>query len=234
MTAANPRWHHFAQWQPLRDHVARALIDCANAAIAARGAFHIALAGGRTPLDIYTQLVDAATDWQAWSIYFGDERCAPRGDASRNDAQAQLHWLGRVPIPAAQIHAIPAELGAEQGAAQYRLTLDALAQFDLVLLGIGEDGHTASLFPGLPSGPGSAFAVYGAPKPPPERVSLSAARLSAARAVWFIASGADKRDALQRWRDGEAIPAASIAPQAGVDIFTDVAPREAIGHSAEN
>lgn len=217
------RWHFFNGSDALCKTIVALLADTANAAITARGEFHIALAGGRTPKSIYEKLPGIDTDWSRWFIYFGDERCLPRGDVERNDTMARTSWLDRVPIPSTQIFSIPAELGAEQGAAVYATMLTTLREFDLVLLGLGEDGHTASLFPGQVHDTRAAVvAVNGAPKLPSERISLNANRLGAARAVWFLVTGEEKREALIRWRCGEAIPAASIRPATGVDIYTDV------------
>ena len=217
------RWHFFSGAEALCAAVVAQFAETANASIAAHGSFQVALAGGRTPTGIYEKLRGIDTDWSRWFIYFGDERCLPRGDCGRNDTMARASWLDHVSIPSAQIHAIPAELGAEQGAAAYATALAALREFDLVLLGLGEDGHTASLFPGHAlDAQAAAVAVHAAPKPPAERISLSAGRLSAARAVWFLVTGAEKREALRRWQRGEAIPAASIKPTAGVDIYTDL------------
>jgi 6-phosphogluconolactonase len=217
------RWHRFQTVNALCESIVAQLAELANTAINARGVFHIALAGGRTPKIIYEKLCAIRTDWSCWFIYFGDERCLPRGDAGRNDTLARSSWLDHVPIPSAQIFAIPAELGAQQGAAEYSRQMEAVGDFDLVLLGLGEDGHTASLFPGHAlDASTAALAVQMAPKPPAQRISLSASRLSAARAVWFLVTGADKRAALLRWRGEEDIPAAHIVPAAGVDVFTDV------------
>jgi 6-phosphogluconolactonase len=102
-----------------------------------------------------------------------------------------------------------------------------------VLLGLGEDGHTASLFPGHDWGrhgdSPDVLAVADAPKPPPARVSLSANRLSNARQVLFLVEGAGKRDAIAAWKRGDGIPAASIAPAAGVDILLDAAANAPVG-----
>lgn len=227
------RWHAVADGRALPQVAVAWILEAAAAAIAARGQFHLVLAGGETPRGAYRSLRLAKADWPAWHIYFGDERCLPAADPARNSRLAGEAWLEHVPIPAAQIHVIPAELGARRAAAAYAAHLHAsgeaghLGDFDLVLLGLGEDGHTASLFPGRDAGtaPGTpdVLAVFDAPKPPPERVSLSAARLSRARQVLFLVSGEGKRGALADWQAGRDLPARSIAPPAGVDVLLDAA-----------
>jgi 6-phosphogluconolactonase len=146
---------------------------------------------------------------------------------------ARDEWLDHVAIPAANVHAIPAESGAREAAALYARELRGVDAFDLVLLGLGEDGHTASLFPGHDWGVHAdspdALAVFKAPKPPPERVSLSAQRLSRARHVLFLIEGAGKRAAVAAWKRGDAIPAASIAPESGVDVLVDAAAASTAG-----
>ena len=126
------RCHVFPTIEGLVDDRTLALGALANAAIAANGEFKIALAGGRTPLKLYQQLVALNTDWSRWVIYFGDERCLPRGDSDRNDTAARDVWPNHVAIPAVQIHAIPSELGADAGALAYIEQLKAAGQFDLV------------------------------------------------------------------------------------------------------
>ncbi len=136
-------------------------------------------------------------------------------------------WLDYVPIPAFQLHTIAAELGAIQAARLYADALQKIGDFDLVLLGLGEDGHTASLFPdhewGTAPGSPDTLAVFDAPKPPPQRVSLSAARLSRARQVLFLVSGESKHRAVAEWRDGKDIPARAIIPAVGVDVLVESA-----------
>jgi 6-phosphogluconolactonase len=198
----------------LRETALRRIVALANRAIESRGRFLVALAGGQTPRGVYAMLRGATTDWSLWHVYFGDERCLAPHDPARNSRMAADAWLDHVPIARERIFTIAAELGATAAAAAYARTLRGVAEFDLVLLGLGGDGHTASLFPGHPWGalPGSpdVLAITDAPKPPPQRVSMSAARLSRARVALFMVDGEDKRDAVARWRSGADIPARSI------------------------
>jgi 6-phosphogluconolactonase len=220
------QWHHFNTVEELVDTAVAGISDIAERTIKEKGVFHLSLAGGSTPAVIYQRLVTLDTDWSKWHIWFGDERCLPIGDPDRNDSMAKKSWLDHVPVPASNMHSIPAERGAEQAATDYSAELDKAGEFDLVLLGLGEDGHTASLFPGHDWEKGqesvAAIPVYDAPKPPPDRVSMSAVRLSNARYVWFIVTGESKVDAMQRWRKGESIPAASISADSSLEIYTDV------------
>jgi len=197
----------------------------AASALAARGEFQLVLAGGGTPEKLYRALAEQKQDWTRWQIWFGDERCLPPDNPQRNSSMAASAWLECVDIPAGNIHVIPAEYGAQSASTAYAEQLHGQGMFDLVLLGLGQDGHTASLFPNHawgtePDSP-DAIAVFDAPKPPPQRVTLSARRLSHARCVLFLINGADKRKALADWRRGKNIPAAAIQPDAGVDLLID-------------
>ena len=219
------RWHSYNTTAELEQAAAQAILQIARQAISQRGAFYIALAGGTSPRRVYELLCDAGADWAAWHVYFGDERCLPPEHAERNSKMAALAWLDHVAIPPSHIHQIPAEKGAVIAASEYAQMLEGTGLFDLVLLGLGEDGHTASLFPGhelgnTPDAP-AAIAVFGAPKPPPQRVSLSACRLGAAHRVMFLVTGEAKRQAITDWRGGVAIPAAAITPASGVDIYIE-------------
>lgn len=221
------RWRALVDRSTLDRAAAMSILAAADRAMRARGQFHLVLAGGDSPRGAYRTLRQASADWSEWHVYFGDERCLPAADPARNSRMAGEIWLDHVSIPANQLHVIPAELGAVQAARAYAETLRAIGEFDLVLLGLGEDGHTASLFPGHEWGrtPGSpdALAVCEAPKPPPQRVTLSAARLSRARQVMFLVSGEAKRGAIVDWRAGKDIPARAIAPVAGVDVLVESA-----------
>ncbi len=221
------RWHVFPTVAELELAALTAIVEAANQAIAVRGAFHLVLAGGTTPQHIYTALKEVEADWDAWHVYFGDERCLPPEHAERNSRMALDAWLLHVPIPAEQVHPIPAELGGEDAARAYTAVLKGIHEFDLVLLGLGEDGHTASLFPMQAwehaiSWP-PVLPVHDAPKPPPDRVSLSPERLSQTRQVLFLVAGAGKARAVRDWREGVAIPASHITAPEGVDVYLDQA-----------
>ena len=220
------------RWQALRDTkalqaaAASRVVVAAAAAIAARGRFNLVLSGGNTPRGVYQRLCDADTDWRRWHIYLGDERCVPRDDAQRNSAMATDCWLAHVPVPVAQQHWIPAELGPDAGAARYAETLRDIGSFDLVLLGLGEDGHVASLFPGSDWGAvetaSAALPVVDAPKPPPQRVSLSAARQRSSAARFespsirnSTARALFRRAALKDTRCGGGLGASSTGRAAG-------------------
>ncbi len=224
-TKQNVRWHGFTDLDALHHAAVACVVASASEAIAERGRFSIVLAGGNTPRALYVSLRDMHTDWSCWQVYFGDERCLPSADPQRNSAMVADSWLDHVPIPAEQVHVMRAERGAEAAAADYAQLLDGVGKFDLVLLGLGEDGHTASLFPGHDCGAGpdapDALAVTDASKPPSHRVSLSAARLSRAREVLFLVAGQAKRDAVMRWRAGDDTPARSIRPTVGVDVLVE-------------
>jgi 6-phosphogluconolactonase len=219
------RWHEVPDRQALHQAALKSILDAATQAVAERGQFHLVLAGGETPRAIYRMLRDTQAGWGAWHVYFGDERCLPVDDPARNSRMAGEAWLDHVVVPTGQVHPIPAELGAEPAAAAYAATLHGVGDFDLVLLGLGEDGHTASLFPdhdwGTATSAPDALAILDAAKPPPERVSLSAARLSRARQVLFLVAGESKHTAVAAWRAHRNIPARAITPAAGVDVLLE-------------
>jgi 6-phosphogluconolactonase len=216
------------EWQRLEsaDAVAQAacetILQAAEQAISARGGFHLVLAGGSTPAQCYRLLARSSADWQHWHIYFGDERCLPWSDPERNSRMAAEALTGKVSIPAGQIHPIPAELGAEQAARLYTEIIRSVMPFDLVLLGMGEDGHTASLFPGQQH-PQDALVVpvHNAPKPPAERVSLTAVALGSCRQLLVLVTGPGKRQALREWRAGSPLPVAEIIPKGSATLLLD-------------
>ncbi len=164
--------------------------------------------------------------WGRVTIFFGDERCVPPLDAESNFAMAQQALL-RHAAPAS-VHRMAGELGPEAAAARYE-PLVAAAPLDLVLLGIGPDGHTASLFPGNAALAATTHVapVFGSPKPPPERVTLTLRTLREAKRVIVLVSGNDKAEAVRRAFAGE-VPAGMI-PGSEWLVTRDAAP-EGAGH----
>lgn len=206
--AVTPEIH--ADAEALSRAAAGYVLAAAQAAIATRGVFHLALAGGSTPRRLYQLL--AATpadrvDWAHWQIWFGDERCVPADHADSNYRMAREALLDHVPIPAAQVHpmvhhpddpAADAQAYAEQ-LARDLTTAAGVPVLDLVLLGMGDDGHTASLFPGtdilaVDDRPVAAVAVPGKGW----RISLTYPVLARARERLFLVAGAAKAPVLAK------------------------------------
>jgi len=202
------RVHRYATSTDVATAVAERVVALAREAMTERGMFHWALAGGTSPKQCYALLRDADVHWSRVHIWFGDERCLAVGDPERNDVMAMDALLAHVPIPHAHIHVIHAEQGAKQGAALYAEALSTIPALDLALLGVGEDGHTASLFPCNPALLDGRLAVpvYHAPKPPAERVSMGHVMLEKARHRLFMVTGEGKRDVFARVCAGEGLP----------------------------
>jgi 6-phosphogluconolactonase len=218
----NSRWHQLDTADQVAQAAAQHILAAAGQAISERGHFKLVLAGGGTPEKIYRLLAEANVDWQKWHIYFGDERCLPSDHQDRNSLMAQRAFLGKVSIPEQQIFVIEAELGPGKAAEHYCNIVAEALPFDMVLLGMGEDGHTASLFPGHQHNENElAHAVYNSPKPPPERVSISAKALSQTQALLFLITGKSKQEAVKQWRSGQDLPVATIKPENPIDIYID-------------
>lgn len=218
------RWQCFPDPQGVAGEAVQRILTAARQAIAQRGAFKIVLAGGSTPLKAYQQLAECEADWARWFVYLGDERCLPGDHPQRNSRTITEAWLDRGRIPTANIAWIPAELGAPQGAAAYENLVRDAVPFDLVLLGMGEDGHTASLFPGqVHDSEPLVVPVFNAPKPPPDRISLNYPALADTRALMVLVTGEGKRDAVRDWQQGAALPVAKLECAAGIDVLLDEA-----------
>jgi len=190
-------------------------------AVTARRACYLALAGGETPRGCYERLARPpyrdSLPWRSVFVYWSDERRVQLDDPASNYAMAKAALLDHVPIPPDQVF----PLVGDPTPALRRIPPDASGRprFDLIHLGLGEDGHTASLFPGSPAlqqAQALVAHVHDAPKPPPERLSLTVPVINAARAVLFMVQGASKREALTRvLRRDPALPASRVAPVDG-------------------
>lgn len=220
ITSQISRWHGFESAQAIQNAAVARILQAANESIEKFGSFLVVLAGGSTPKVVYEMLAKEQADWSKWHIYHNDDRCLPVDHVDRNSKMARDAWLNHVAIPQAQIHDIPAELGNVEGAKAYAKTLEGVRAFDLVILGLGEDGHTASLFPEQAvDNSADAVPVFEAPKPPADRITISQNRLNNTHEVMFLVTGAGKQEAVDNWRDGVAIPATLIAPPCGVDVY---------------
>ena len=208
------------------DEVARVacqrILAAAEQAIEIRGEFHIVLAGGSTPEKTYELLSRESSDWKCWHIWFGDERCLPQNHPDRNSLMIEQAFTSKVTVPTEQIHIIPAEQGPVAAAEYYAKMLESIVRFDMVLLGMGEDGHTASLFPGKTYIAGkTVLPVFNAPKLPAKRVSLSAERLSQCKYLMFLITGKNKSDAVASWQSGEKLPVSMVSGIDKTEVLSD-------------
>ncbi len=215
----------------LAQAVAARLVTGLTDAAAARGSASVVLTGGGIGTKVLEELAAApardAVDWRHLDIWWGDERFVPAGDPDRNETGARAALLDHVDVDPARVHPMPGPDGPDgddpdAAAARYASWLADAAKaadggpvpaFDVLMLGIGPEGHVASLFPGLPAlaDDRPVVAVRNCPKPPPTRLSLTMSSLRAAREVWILASGGEKADAiaLALTGDGPApVPAA--------------------------
>jgi 6-phosphogluconolactonase len=193
----------------------------AEKAIAARGIFRIALSGGNTPRPVYEALAGLDLPWDKWEITFGDERCVPPDSDQSNFRMARLAWFDPARVPAAGILRMEGESDPASAAANYEKELLARSNpyvHDLVLLGMGDDGHTASLFPGtdaLRVTDRLVVANY-VPKFSSHRLTFTYPLLNAARHVFFLVSSPGKEAVLKEVLAGNtAYPSAAVAPANG-------------------
>ncbi len=190
----------------------------------------LALTGGRIALQAYRQLArdgaSAPVDWARVELWWGDERFVPAEDGDRNAKQVLDVLSGALPFDPARIHPMPASdgpLDLDAAADAYDKALGSTT-FDICLLGMGPDGHVASLFPDHPSSsaPGRVIGVRESPKPPPDRISLTLAVINSSTEVWFCVSGGDKAVAAADALSGHgSVPAARVTAKQRVVWFLD-------------
>lgn len=212
------RWQIEADADSVTEAACRVISRAAHSAITERGRFQLVLAGGSTPLAAYRRLALSQQRWKSWVLYYGDERCVPSDHPERNSRKVIETGLAH---RVAKHHPIPTGLGPREAAAAYGRRLDRATPFDLVLLGMGDDGHTAGLFPGRDWPKQRVFVVKGAPKPPPKRVSLSPEMLQNCRQMLVLVTGAAKADTVGRWRKGEDLPVARVSDIIQATVITE-------------
>jgi 6-phosphogluconolactonase len=202
---------------------------------ASRGTASVVLTGGRIGIQVLRAVRDNpardAVDWRKLDVWWGDERFVPADDPERNDRQAREALLDHVPLDPARVHPMPSSdsgLAPEEAAGRYAEELAAAArqenhgptpQFDVLMLGVGPEGHVASLFPEMPGvyEERPVTAVRGCPKPPPTRISLTFPTLNRARELWLIAAGEEKAPAVALALTGAGrtqVPAAGVGGSA--------------------
>ena len=225
MFQKNSVFSSFISQEELDFNSAQFIIERANISINEKGSFSLVLSGGTTPVNVYKLLAKAKVNFEKWYIYFGDERCFPLNHLERNSNVAESTWLSKVNIPKSNIFIIPAELGNTEGSLAYEEILDKNKPFDLVMLGLGDDGHIASLFPTHKyDNSKQVIAVSNAPKAPSDRISLTSSRLSNTDEVLFLISGKNKAHAFNQWKNGADLPANLISARNQITIMTfDVA-----------
>jgi 6-phosphogluconolactonase len=233
MAAESAALRIFAGLAAATDAALELVLSAAAEAVAERDSFSIALSGGNTPADLYRRLAAPPAvervRWPAVQVFFGDERCVPPGDPESNYGMVRRTLLAGAPVPAENVHRMAGELPPGVAAAMYedelrnafRLPHDALPRFDLILLGMGPDGHTASLFPHTAALVERQRIVVAnrVPQLNTDRLTLTLSVLNHARQVMFLVAGGDKADALAAVLEGppapERYPAQSVRPTDG-------------------
>ena len=230
-----PELRIFHESGKLSRHAANLFVEFSNRAIFERGRFLIVLNGGKTPVPMFELLASEfreRVDWSKVHVFWGDERCVPPGDSGSNYRQAMDLLFSHVPMPQGNIHRAKGELAPFDAVTDFELTLKAFAdgdldfpRFDLVFLGLGEDGHTASLFPGSVGQVHAPVVAVTAnyQDRPANRISLTQVVFNKARAVVFMATGESKAkvlaEVLSDRYNPEKIPAQRIDPQNGQLIW---------------
>ncbi|EMN47156.1 6-phosphogluconolactonase [Leptospira interrogans str. L1207] len=203
------------------DHCLDRIKEISANKIQTKSSFHIVLTGGDTAKLLYSELKYIETDWSKWFFYFGDERCVPKDHTDSNWLMAERVLFKFIPVNERQIFRIPGHLGSQRGALEYSESIKSISSFDLVLLGLGEDGHIASLFPGSKclTETKDVLAIHDSPKPPKERVSLSLRKINMSDNILIIAKGKKKAKIIERIKLDEILPVTSLLPNKSLELY---------------
>lgn len=200
------QWNVYSEFEEASAQVADFIASNIESCIKEKGICHVILPGGNTPVTSLKLLAEKPVEWKKVHWYLGDERCLPQNDPERNDRMLDINLWSK--IKDTHIHRISAELGAELAASHYREEIKNIIYFDIAYLGMGEDGHTASLFPSSKalSDQRSVIPVYHSPKPPSDRVSLSIDTLRKTMIKVVLVAGKSKAEIISRIKSGESLP----------------------------
>lgn len=240
--AANPEIKVVPDARSIAAEAAARIVEAQRAAIAARGSFSIALSGGSTPKALYAMLADQAgpyfadIQWDKWHVYFGDERCVAPDHKDSNFRMAEESLLSKVTIPKSHVHRMEGERPAEEAAADYgRLLKQQFGEsgIDVMLLGMGDDGHTASIFPGTVATREKEHRCIGyfaenSSTGKSWRITMTAPFINRSGLIMVLAGGASKaarlEEVLEGPRDPERLPIQLIEPRTGKMVWILDAP----------
>ena len=214
------KWYVYEDLSHASKEAANFLADAIRKSVSERGVCHVVLPGGKSPAQCLQYLSEMDLPWDKIQWYPGDERVLPDGDPERNDVMLRTNLWSK--LPAGIFHTIPTEVGIEKSVDLFKNEIRELDVIDIAFLGMGEDGHTASLFPENEAlnDNRDIVPVYNSPKPPEERVSFGINKLSEARVRMVLTAGESKAEILSRIKLGENFPINSIGD---INWFVDQA-----------
>lgn len=218
-------WKEFQDKNQLESILLQDILNVAKNAVRKKGSFKIVMAGGSTPERLYKSFLDISNqNFSDWELYVGDERSLPEDSKDRNSNMIKRSFIDHLPNDSKpKFFPINTEKGSQEASNEYNSIINMIDQFDLVLLGLGEDGHTASLFPGHQWDQQlNVVAVSNAPKPPSDRVSMTPKAFLKAKKIFFIVTGYGKRDAVNAWKKGLDIPASKIMSENFIDVYCNL------------
>ncbi|WP_167482723.1 6-phosphogluconolactonase [Leptospira levettii] len=214
---------NFTDFIKFQKAIVKRLDSISKLAISERNIFHIALTGGETARSIYPKFLDLQTDWSKWHFWYGDERVLPEGHKDLNSVMAEKTFLNQLSCNESQVHKIPVFLGGKRASQLYSKYLEAIDYLDLILLGLGEDGHVASLFPNTDwhklNDLSHAISIQNSPKAPSERVSMSFYRIQKSRKILVISKGLSKLEIINRIQYKKDTILNKLSPVEQIEIF---------------
>lgn len=215
------QWMSFETKEELINQLKDYLVNLSIEKISKNGFFSIILAGGTTPENLYQLLnKEEKIDFTKWKIFIGDERCLDANNKDRNSVMIVRSLLNRIDIKTTNFFPINSEKGSKFGADEYNKLIEQQDSFDIALLGLGEDAHTASLFPGhIWNEDKYVVPINNAPKPPADRISLTPKAFKKCNNIIFIVTGAGKTDAINKWKNGDSLPVSFISGKEKTQVY---------------